>query len=129
MMEINGLWISPALKTPSLQVRVWAHLIKDIFLARKKYILLMRHSKNKTMEKLTGMANPNILFRGTPQLLGNENTHDSIEVGFTTRWSIVLNSHKYVRELLRRQRKAAKYASQRKSANELNPASGDLLKA
>lgn len=129
MMEVNGLWISPSLKTPTLQVRVWANLIKDIFLARKKYVLLMRHSKNRNMEKLTNMANPKIIFSGRPQLLGNDNTHESIEVSFTTRWSIVLNSHKYVRELIRRQRKAAKFARERKSDRELSSVPGDLLKA
>ena len=35
MVEINGLWISPSLKTPMLQVSVWGHLIKDIFLCKK----------------------------------------------------------------------------------------------
>ena len=41
MMEVNGLWIGPALKTPNLQFRVWMHLLKDILLSKKKYLLLM----------------------------------------------------------------------------------------
>ncbi len=129
MMEVNGLWISPSLKTPNLQVRVWAHLIKDIFFARKKYVLVMRNSKNRVMEKLTNMANPTIIYKGRPQLLGGENTHESIEVGFTTRWSIVLNSHRYIKELWRRQRKAAKFAVQRKTEDGLPSAPGELLEA
>lgn len=129
MMEVNGLWISPALKTPGLQVRVWVHLIKDIFLSRKKYVLLMRNSKNKSMEKLLGMANPKKLFCGKPELMAGEKTHDSIEVGFTTRWSILLNSHKYLMELFRRQQKAAQFAKQRKSLNTLEQPSVELLEA
>ena len=129
MMEVNGLWISPALKTPLLQVRVWARLIRDIFSARKKYVLLMRHSGNKTMKNLSSMANPKTIFQGTPQILGSDKTHDSIEVAYTTRWSIVLNSHKYFVELLRRSRKAAKFAAQRKSANNLHHPAAKLIEA
>ena len=32
MMEVNGLWIGPALKSPSMQLKGWGHLIKDIFI-------------------------------------------------------------------------------------------------
>ena len=45
MMEVNGLWIGPSLKTPNLQLRVWSKLILDIFRSRKKFVLLMRNSQ------------------------------------------------------------------------------------
>lgn len=129
MMEVNGLWISPALKTPSLQVRVWAHLIRDIFLSRKKYVLLMRNSKNKCMEKLTGMANPQVLFQGPPNLMAGEKTHNTIEVAFTTRWNILLNSHKYLFELYKRTQKAARFNKRQKSLSNLEPQATEVVGA
>ena len=79
------------------------------------------------MEKLLGMANPEKLFCGAPNLMAGEQTHESIEVGFTTRWSILLNSHKYLMELYRRQRKAAQFSKQRKPLNTIDHAGAELL--
>ncbi|MBL4820772.1 MAG: hypothetical protein JKY98_07255 [Gammaproteobacteria bacterium] len=113
MMEVNGLWISPALKCPKMQLSVWFHLIKDIFLSRKKYVLLMRDLRNKTTERLFNMANPTPLFQGSPKLMAGDNSHDEIQVSYTSRWSIVLNSHKYWKELKNRQQRATQFAEQR----------------
>lgn len=113
MMEVNGLWIGPALKTPELQIRVWLELIKDIFFSRKKYILLMRDKRNKNMERFMKMAYPKNLYEGSPQLMAGETTHSEIQVSYTTRWKIVLNTHKYLLELRNRQRRAEQFAKQR----------------
>ncbi|MFK7865251.1 MAG: hypothetical protein AB8B95_13615 [Pseudohongiellaceae bacterium] len=113
MMEINGLWISPALKTPIMQARVWAHLIKDIFLAKKKYVLLMRDSRNKIMERFLNMANPTTLYDGPPMLMAGANSHDNIQVSFTTRWQIVLNTPKYINEISNRMKRARDFEKSR----------------
>ena len=113
MMEVNGLWISPVLKCPKMQLNVWFHLIKDIFISRKKSVLLMRDLRNKTMERLINMANPTPLYQGTPKLFAGDKSHAEIQVSYTSRWSIVLNSHKYWKELKNRQKRANQYAKQR----------------
>lgn len=116
MMEVNGLWIGPALRTPKLQISVWAHLIKDIFFCRKKYVLLLRNSKNSNMKRFTDMADPVSIYEGQPQLMSGEKTHDHIHVSYTTRWKIVLNAHRYYKEYLERMRRADQFAEQSFSA-------------
>ncbi len=106
MMEVNGLWIGPALKSPSLQLRVWWHLIQDIFMSKKRFVLLMQNSNNKCMERFMNMANPAHLYEGAPSNMAGECTHKTIRVSVTTRWNIVLNAPKYLRELLQRQQRA-----------------------
>jgi hypothetical protein len=113
MMEINGLWISPALKTPLLQARIWAHLIKDIFMSKKKYVLLMRDSRNKIMERFLNMANPTTLYDGPPMLMAGATSHERIQVSYTTRWQIVLNSHKYIGEISNRMKRAREFEKSR----------------
>lgn len=115
MMEVNGLWIGPALKTPELQIRVWMELIKDIFMSRKKYVLLMRDKRNKNMERFMNMALPHNLYEGSPQLMAGETTHNEIQVSYTTRWKIVLNIHKYFWELRNRKVRASQFGKQRAS--------------
>ena len=127
MMEVNGLWISPALKKPSLQVRVWMHLIIDIFVSRKKYVLLLRNTRNKAMERFFSMANPTELYVGAPLLMVGENTHDEIQVSYTTRWSIVLNIHKYYLELRDRQHRADRFSKQRDYARTLKRSESEFL--
>lgn len=108
MMEVNGLWIGPALKTPLMQFRVWRRLILDIFRCRKRYVLLMHNSKNQNMKRFLQMANPTPLYGGSPQLMAGADTHQTIDVCFTTRWKILMNSHKYFIEFLQRQKRASK---------------------
>ncbi len=121
MMEVNGLWIGPALKTPILQIRVWLQLVKDIFMCKKRFVLLMRDSRNSCMERFFDMANPRKLYSGQPFQSAENSTHASIEVSYTTRWKIVLNIHKYLRELADRQKRAKRGQIQR--------ANGAYLKA
>ena len=117
MLEVNGLWISPALKTPYLQICVWARLIKDIFLSKRKFVLLMRSKRNKSMEKFLGMANPVLLYEGAPLPMAGEKTHELIQVSQTTRWNIVLNIPKYAMEFYRRLKRAEQFSRQHMPEN------------
>lgn len=113
MMEVNGLWIGPAIKKPTMQLQIWTHLIIDIFKSRKKYVLLMRDSRTKSMRKFINMANPISLYKGAPFLMAGDKSHEDIQVSYTTRWKIVLNSHKYIAELWNRHKRAEAFAKQR----------------
>jgi len=113
MMEVNGLWIGPALKTPASQIRVWLHLVVDIFSSRKNYVLLMRDARNKSMDRFMSMATPKELYEGNPTLISGNHTHNSIQVSYTTRWKIILNFHKYLFEFLRRKKRATSFARTR----------------
>lgn len=95
MIEINALWLGPRFKTPQMQLRFWTSLIMNIFFCRKKYLLLLSNTKNKT-----------ILYEGPPQLAGAQFTHQSIRVGYTTRWSILLHFPRYIREICDRKRRS-----------------------
>lgn len=114
MMEVNGLWLGSTLKTPELQARFWLKLIFDIFTCRKKYILLMRNIKTKSMERYFAMLNSKSLYRGVPQLIGEQNSHSEIDVSFTTRWSLLINLPKYVLEYRDRRKRAQIFDSERK---------------
>lgn len=118
MMEINALWLGPRIKTPQMQLRFWTSLIMNIFFCRKKYLLLLSNTKNKTILKLVNMANPTILYEGPPQLAGAQSTHQSIRVGYTTRWSILLHFPRYLREIADRKRRF-KDATRAQTANSL----------
>lgn len=127
MMEVNGLWIGPTLKKPSLQMKVWINMVKDIFLCRKKYVLLMRDIRNKNMERFMSMANPTHLYEGSPLLMAGENTHNEIQVSYATRWNIVLNAHKYWLELRNRQRRAEQFEKQRDYARALKQSEAEFV--
>lgn len=111
-MEINGLWISPALKTPMLQMRVWFRLVLDIFSCKKQYVLLMRNLNNKSMARFMTMANPISIYSGEPFVMAGQATHELIQVSYTTRWKLLANSYKYLLELLRRNSKANNFSRQ-----------------
>lgn len=120
MMEVNGLWLSASLRDPKLQMEIWFHLVSSIFLTRKKYVLLLRNSHNKAMERLMNLANPRLLYEGVPILMAGEITHDRVEVSFTTRWSILLYSYKYWKELRSRQSRARTFGSRIKKVSRLD---------
>jgi len=106
MMEVNGLWMGPSVKSPKLQFKIWLHLIKDIFQSRKKYLLLMSNSRNKNIEYLHSLSNPDTLYEGAPQLMVGDASYSNIRVSYTTRWKLVLNVPKYWFEHKNRQRRA-----------------------
>jgi hypothetical protein len=127
MMEVNGLWIGPKLKTPMMQAKVWAHLIKDIFLSKKKYVLLMRDSRNRNMARFFGMANPIAIYDGPPLLMAGDNSHKNIQVSFTTRWSIVLNSYKYAAEIRNRMKRADQFEKSQSFNNQTQASKASLV--
>lgn len=113
MMEVNGVWIGPSVKTPKMQYRIWMKLLADIFMAKKKYLLLMSDARNKNIEYLHSLADPEMLYEGTPNLMAGDNSHSVIRVGYTTRWKALLNIPKYWMELKRREQRAKAFSKQR----------------
>lgn len=98
MMEVNALWVGHAFKTPTMQLRFWTHLVFDIFFTRKKYLLLMSNPKNKAIQSIHKMTNPTILYQGAPELMQGQTSHEEIRVSYTTRWNLLLNFPRYLRE-------------------------------
>ncbi|MBT8147403.1 MAG: hypothetical protein KJN90_11155 [Gammaproteobacteria bacterium] len=121
MMEVNGLWISSRLRNPKLQLSVWFHLVSNIFLTKRKHVLLLRDSRNTAMRRLLGLANPRLLYEGSPTLMAGEQTHSSIQVSYTRRWSILLNSYKYWLELRQRQFRANSRISKQTELSSFDP--------
>jgi len=54
--------------------------------------------------------------------MAGENTHNEIQVSYTTRWKIVLNIHKYMWELRNRNRRADQFAKHRASLENMSQA-------
>jgi len=121
MMEINGLWISSSLRSPKLQMSVWFHLVSNIYLSKKKFVLLLRDSRNKTMGRLLSLAEPKLLFEGTPNLMIGDQTHSKIQLSYTSRWSILINSYKYWLELRQRQNRAKSFVPRPIKITSFNP--------
>ncbi|MCP5345486.1 MAG: hypothetical protein R3F41_04295 [Gammaproteobacteria bacterium] len=105
MMEVNGVWISPTLKTAKLQFSVWKNLLKDVFFSGKKYVLLMRNAKNKNVDHIHSLTNPTLLYMGTPSLIQGLSTHQEISISFTTRWKLVRGFHSYWNEYKKREKR------------------------
>ncbi len=111
MMEVNGVWISAAVKSASEQYKIWSHLIWDIFLARKKYVLLMADLRNSNIRNIHSLTNPELIYEGEPMLMAGAKSHSTIRVSYTTRWQMLLNIPKYYlayRERAKRSSKRAK---------------------
>lgn len=108
-LEVNGLWLSAGLKSPELQLAVWFHLVANIFLCKKKFVLLLRNSQNQAMKRLMNLAKPELLYDGAPQIMAGESTHERIQVSVTSRWNILMFSYKYWFELKERQRRARSF--------------------
>jgi len=121
MMEINGLWISSSLRSSKLQMAVWFHLVSNIFRSKKKFVLLLRDSRNKTMGRLLGLAKPKILYEGSPILMVGDQTHSKIQLSYTSRWSILVNSYKYGLELRQRQNRAKSLIPRPTNLASFNP--------
>lgn len=106
MLEVNGLWIGPTLKSPLQQFRVWLHLAMKVITSRKEYVLLMSNSKNKNIQFLHGLLDSVLVYEGAPNLMVGDESHETIRVGFTTPWTIVLNAPRYLKEVWKRQQRA-----------------------
>lgn len=113
MMEVNGVWIGPSVKTPKMQYQFWMKLLAEVFFAKKKYLLLMSNARNKNIEYLHSLADPEILYEGSPNLMVGDKSHLSIRVGYTTRWKAVMNIPKYWLELKKREQRAKAFDQQR----------------
>ena len=115
MMEVNALWVGPAIKTVPIQLRFWTQLVLDIFLCRKRYLLLMSNPKNKAIQSIHRMTSPTSLYQGAPQLAGGQESHQEIKVGYTTRWNLLLNYPLYLREAVARRRRVRETLNARRS--------------
>lgn len=113
MLEVNGLWIGPTLKSPLQQFRVWLHLAMKVITSRREYVLLMSNSKNKNIQYLHGLLNSKPIYEGAPNLMVGDESHETIRVGFTTPWSIVLTAPKYLKEVMQRQQRAHVFSQKR----------------
>lgn len=113
MMEVNGVWISAALKSAVDQYRIWINLIWDIFLARKKFVLLMADLRNGNVKNIHSLTNPELLYEGPPMLMSGVQSHSTIRVSVTTRWQMVLNIPRYWMEYKSREKRFNKRLKQR----------------
>lgn len=98
MMEVNGVWISPALKSAKQQFSVWTHILKDIFFCKKKYILLMRDARNRNIDHIHNLTKPVQIYRGNPWLTTDQYSHNEVNICYTTRWNLLFGLHRYWRE-------------------------------
>ena len=122
MMEVNGVWISAAVKSASDQYRFWMKMIVDIFMARKKFILLMADLRNANVRNIHSMTNPELLHEGPPMLMAGAQSHSTIRVSYTTRWQMILNMPRYFMVYRNRERRSTKRLKDREYARGLRQA-------
>jgi len=121
MMEVNGVWISAAVKSAFDQYLIWSHMLMDVFLARKKFVLLMADLRNSNIRNIHSLMNPELLYEGAPILMAGTSSHSTIRVSVTTRWQMLLNIPKYYlayRDRARRSSKRAKVRAFSRMARE-----------
>lgn len=95
MLEVNGLWIGPSIKTPRQQFKIWFHMARNVITSRKKYVLLMSNSKNKNIQSLHALINSVPIYEGVPNLMIGDESHETIKVGYTTPWDCLASVPKY----------------------------------
>lgn len=122
MMEVNGVWISAAVKSAADQYRFWMKMIVDIFMARKKFILLMADLRNANVRNIHSMTNPELLYEGPPMLMAGTQSHSTIRVSYTTRWQMILNMPRYFMEYRNRERRSTKRLKEREYVRSLRQA-------
>lgn len=113
MMEINGVWMSAALKTAAEQFSIWLHLILNTFKCRKQYVLLMANQRNSNIRHIHAMTGAKDIYEGAPMLMSGEKSHSTIRVSYTTRWSLLLNVPRYWFEYKSRERRLHRRLKQR----------------
>ena len=74
----------------------------------------MSNSRNKTIEHIHNLTNPEILYSGKPQVFGSEKTHENIRIGFTTRWKAIKNIPAYYAEYKKREQRVVRSTPQTK---------------
>jgi hypothetical protein len=113
MMEVNGLWIGPAIKTPQLQFKIWLRMVMDIFMAKKKFLLLMCDSRNENIKKLHNLTNPDFIYEGSPNTMAGENSVGSVRVAYTTRWKMIMGIPRYIKQLKIREKRVVAATARR----------------
>ncbi|MEX1198098.1 MAG: hypothetical protein WEB57_09580 [Pseudohongiellaceae bacterium] len=111
MMEVNGLWIGAGVRRASEQFRIWLHMLRDVFLCRKKYVLLMADTRNTNIGRIHALMGSKEIYQGPPMLMAGSKTHSSIRVGYTTRWTLIRHFPKYLLEYRHRAGKAGRRQS------------------
>ena len=119
MMEVNGLWLGPQIKTARAQFSVWMRLMMDVINSRKNFILLMGDARNRNIEHIHGLTGPIALYEGAPFLFGDTTSHEKVRVSFTTRWKIIRNLPKYWMEYREREQRAKLLANHRNYSRNL----------
>jgi len=104
-MEVNGVWISPSVKSAKQQFQIWKQLLKDVVLCKKKYILLMRNANNRNVDRIHRLTSPIQIYRGRPALLPGHQTHGEICISYTTRWRLLLGFQRYWQEYRHREKR------------------------
>lgn len=116
MMEVNGVWISAAVKSANIQFRIWLRMMWDVFAAKKRFILLMADKRNTNIKNIHSMTDPELLYEGPPMLMAGSKSHATIRVSYTTRWQLILNIPKYWMAYKERERKSIRRSKQRQYA-------------
>ena len=78
------------------------------------------------MEKFMSMSNPTCIYEGGPATMAGESTHKAIRVSFTTRWSIVLNTPKYLKELFQRRQRAQDFSKKQSYMRSLKQSNSEF---
>lgn len=116
MMEVNGLWIGPSLRTPKDQFRVWLKLVLDIFMSKKNYLLLMCDARNENIRQLHSLTKPKFLYEGEPFIMAGEKSAANIRVSYTTRWKTISGIPSYLSQFRSRERRSAASQNRRQLA-------------
>jgi hypothetical protein len=113
MMEVNGVWIGAAVKSAGDYFRIWIQMMWDVFMSRKKYILLMADLKNGNIKNIHGLTDPELLYEGPPMLMAGSKSHSNIRVSYTTRWQLIANIPGYWMEYRNREKRSARRMKER----------------
>ena len=113
MMEVNGVWIGPSLKTASERFQVWINMIWDTFMCKKQYVLMMSNARNENMKHLHSLTATQMVYEGPPMLMAGQKTHSTIRLSYTTRWQLLLSIPRYYMEYKSRERRFNKRLKER----------------
>ncbi|MDX1492004.1 MAG: hypothetical protein R3332_12020 [Pseudohongiellaceae bacterium] len=113
MMEVNGVWIGASVKAAGEYFRIWIQMMWDVFMSRKKYVLLMADLRNGNIKNIHGLTDPELLYEGPPMLMAGAKSHSKIRVSYTTRWQLIANIPSYLMEYRNRQKKSARRLKER----------------
>ncbi|MGB4247084.1 MAG: hypothetical protein WBJ75_05130 [Pseudohongiellaceae bacterium] len=122
MMEVNGVWISVSLKSAIDYFRIWIHMMWDVFMTKKNFVLLMADLRNGNVKNIHSLTNPELLYEGPPMLMAGSKSHSTIRVSYTTRWQMVLNIPRYWMEYKNREKRFNRRLKERAYSRELRQA-------